>query len=564
MSSFVQKLEIAGGIYANLISGIPGPVNYTGGSNDWTFTTTVPQYTETDEPFFTGTPLQDPENWNTSGQHELMLAITCYNEDDEIDGYICWWLLGYSDGCQIEMNYCTDYTDFTSSIDRGITMGYGFSDPQPTWQYGFKFSYDVDKNCIGLYLIWHVESTYQNYYTVYNSYCYGVKIDEFSEHWNTHVEYTEESPEYGEASDVGGYGQGGNIGTFDDSSDTIGLPPMPSIGVSSVGFVNVYDISTGGLASFGMDLFPDLNFSPIGNLPAPADVTDALVNMATVLTTFGNQIPNMIDMYINKSLIDYIIDCHIIPVSPSVGGSENIKVGFKTFNQVANRVSSDYIDFDCGSLNIGEYYANFADYEPYTRCKLFLPFVGFVDLKPEFWQSGTISVKYRFNVVDGSFTAFVLSSSSKSKLSNTVIAQYGGNCCVHIPITGANYSNLVSGVVGGAAAIMAAQPGTGGSAALDAAVNLANTKANVQQSNGYNATTSFLGVRKPYLMIERTVSNMSSAYPDEIGIPCNINLDFSNLSGLVKSQDVILDGITGATDAELKEIARLLAGGIYF
>lgn len=393
---------------------------------------------------------------------------------------------------------------------------------------------------------------------------YGVDLEQVAEIFGTSFKYELSSDAYGEASDIGGYGAGDITPTFDDSSDTIGIPTMPSIGVSSVGFVNVYNVSTGGLQSFGSELFPNLNFTPISSLPAPQDVTDALVNVATVLVDFGNQIPAMIDMYINNTLINYIIDCHIIPVAPTVGGSEYIKVGFRTFTPTADKVTSDYIDFDCGTINIGEYYANFADYEPYTRAKLFLPFVGYVDIKPEYWQSGLLQVVYRFNVIDGSFMAFVKSSSSKSKLSDTVIGQYGGNCCVHIPITGANYSNLVSGVVGAAAAVASAQPGTGGSAALDAAINLANSKANVQQSNGYNATTSFLGVRVPYLVIERTVSNMSSAYPDEIGIPCNINLDFSELSGLVQSQDVILDGITGATDAELKEIARLLAGGVYF
>ena len=405
--------------------------------------------------------------------------------------------------------------------------------------------------------------TITNHY-IYYPYLYGVDLEQVAEIFETSFKYEISSDAYGEASDIGGYGEGTIIPTFDDSSDIIGLPTMPSIGVSSVGFVNVYNVSAGGLQSFGSELFPNLNFTPISSLPAPASVTDALVNVATVLVDFGNQIPAMIDMYINNTLINYIIDCHIIPVAPTVGNAEYIKVGFRTFSPTADRVTSDYIDFDCGTINIGEYYANFVDYEPYTRAKLFLPFVGYVDIKPEYWQSGLLQVVYRFNVIDGSFMAFVKSTSSKSRLSDTVIAQYGGNCCVHIPITGANYSNLVSGVVGAAAAVASAQPGTGGSAALNAAINLANTRANVQQSNGYNSTTSFLGVRVPYLVIERTVSNMSSAYPDEIGIPCNINLDFSDLTGLVQSQDVILDGITGATDAELKEIARLLAGGVYF
>lgn len=367
------------------------------------------------------------------------------------------------------------------------------------------------------------------------------------------------SPKYGDVSTPEGY----SGGTFDDSSDTISIPTAPTIGVSSTGFVNVYNPSPSALIGFGSELFPDLSFTPISSLPAPTDVPAALENIATVLTDFGNQIPNIIDMYINSNLIQYVLDCHIIPVAPSVDSAAAIKVGFRTFSQTAPKVASDYIDFDCGSLNVGEYYANYIDYAPFTSAKLFLPFVGFVDMLPEYWQSGTLSVTYRFNVIDGSFVAFVKSTSSKSKLSDTVIGQYGGNCCVHIPLTGANYSNMVSGLVSGAAAVLTSGSGAAAkvSAAVSSAVNVSQIRPNVQQSNGYNSTTSFLGVRTPYLLIERSVSSFSMNYATENGLPSNVTATLSSLSGYTEASDLILSGID-ATDAELNEIAALLASGV--
>lgn len=367
------------------------------------------------------------------------------------------------------------------------------------------------------------------------------------------------SPKYGDASTPEGY----SGGTFDDSSDTISIPTAPTIGVSSAGFVNVYSPSPSALTGFGSELFPNLAFTPVSSLPAPTDVQTALENIATVLTDFGNQIPNIIDMYINSNLIQYVLDCHIIPVAPAVGSAAGIKVGFRTFSQTAPKVNSDYIDFDCGSLNVGEYYANYIDYAPFTSAKLFLPFVGFVDMLPEYWQSGTLSVTYRFNVIDGSFVAFVKSTSSKSKLSDTVIGQYGGNCCVHIPLTGANYSNMVSGLVSGAAAVLTSGSGAAAkvSAAVSSAVNVSQIRPNVQQSNGYNSTTSFLGVRTPYLLIERSVSSFSENYATENGLPSNVTAKLSTLSGYTEASDLILSGID-ATDAELNEIAALLASGV--
>lgn len=370
------------------------------------------------------------------------------------------------------------------------------------------------------------------------------------------VEEEEVSPEYGEASGPDGY----DGGTFDDSSDTIGIPAMPSIGVSSIGFVNVYNPSTGALAQLGEDLFPDFTsttpYTPTGNT-----VIDAITDVAEALANIATNIPNVIEMYNNAQLINYIIDCHIIPVTPTVSAAVSIKIGYKTMNQIAPKVTSDYVDCDCGTLNIGEYYRNFIDYGPYTQAKLFLPFVGFVPIEPELFQSGALKVVYRFNVIDGSFMAFVLSTSSKSKLYQSVIGQWGGNACVHVPITGINYSNMVSGIAAGASAVVA-EIGKGSLiGTADAALNTAAAAPALQSSNGYNATTSFLSVRTPYLVIERSVSHYSKDYGHEQGFPSEITADWSTLSGYTESDAIHLEGL-GATEEETKEIASLLAAGV--
>lgn len=380
----------------------------------------------------------------------------------------------------------------------------------------------------------------------------GVTLSKFD------MRVTISSDVYGDASTPEGY----SGGTFDDSSDTISIPTMPTIGVTSTGFVNVYNPSPAALNGFGSELFPDLSFTPVSSLPAPTDVQTALENIATVLTDFGNQIPNIVDMFINDKLINYVLDCHVIPVAPTVTTNAAIKVGFRTFSQSAPVVTSDYIDFDCGSINIGEYYANYIDYAPYTQAKLFLPFVGYVDVLPEYWQSGTLSITYRFNIIDGSFIAYVKSTSSKSKLTDTIIGQYGGNCCVHIPVTGLNYSSMVSGLVSGAAAVISQASGpNGGTNTVKNAVNIASARPSIQSSNGYNSTSAFLSCRTPYLMIERSVASFSQYYATENGLPSNVTAKLSTLSGYTEASNIIMS-ISGATEAESNEIAALLAGGV--
>lgn len=338
-------------------------------------------------------------------------------------------------------------------------------------------------------------------------------------------------------SDPDPYNPGG-----DDSSDLIPIPPNPPIGVTNAGFIHVYKPSAGDLTGLGEIIFPD----PLAGLSQ--DVLTALIKLC--------------ECFANQNLINYVIDCHVIPVSPQVGANANIKVGFRDTGISVPVVTSDYIDATCGSISLAEFFGGALDYTQ-TRSKLFLPFVGFVDMRPEFWQAGTLSVDYKFNVIDGSFMCYVRSVSSKSKLNGSIIAQYSGNACMHFPLTGVNYSSMVSGIIGAVT-----NPTVGGSASpvLGAAFSAMNTIAqggDVQQSNGYNSTAGLLGVRKPYLMIERPVPSWSAKYRHDKGLPANIATTLSNVTGFTVIEDIDLSGLP-FTEGEITELRGLLKEGVYF
>lgn len=326
----------------------------------------------------------------------------------------------------------------------------------------------------------------------------------------------------------------------DDTSDLIDLPTDPPFGITSAGFINVYKPSAGGLQGLGEVIFPASR--------TPTDVSDA--------------ISMLVDTIANQNLINYVIDCHIIPVSPVVGNTAEIKVGYRTTGIFAPAVTSDYVNVSCGSLSLAEYYGGFQDYQC-TVSKLFLPFIGFVDVIPEFWQAGTISVDYKFNIIDGSFMAFVRSVSSKSNLNGSVIAAYSGNACMHLPLTGLNYATMVNGLINAGAAAS----GGGGAGAIFgsalSALNIVAKGADVQQSNGYNATASILGVRTPYLQIERLKPAWSTKYRHDKGLPSNIATPLQNISGFTVIEDIDLTGLP-FTLGEIEELRGLLKDGAYF
>ena len=376
---------------------------------------------------------------------------------------------------------------------------------------------------------------------------------------STSIQPLEFSPEAGPASEPDGM----NNPSFDDSSDTIDLPDAPEIGVSNVGFVNVYRTGSQSLQNLGLELFPPLQYS-VPPAISSGSVTDAIVDGVNNLMTWLANIPSFFEQITAATLINYIIDCHVIPVTPDAGTPDYIHVGNKQLTIKAGKVTSDYKDIDCGTISLAEYYENFADF--LTSFKLYLPFVGFVPARPEWFYREKLNIVYRFNIIDGSFVAFVRSTGKYVNNNNsgkTVVGQYGGNACVHLPITGVTYASMVSGLVGAGAGAVAGAGSGNIAAAATSAISAAGVHGDIAQSNAYSSSVAFLGVRRPFVLIERPVSNYSASYQKENGIPSNVTRKLGKVTGFSVIGNVHLDGIN-ATDQEKLEIEKLLHEGVIF
>lgn len=370
----------------------------------------------------------------------------------------------------------------------------------------------------------------------------------------------EESPEVGPASEEIGYNES-RQGAFNNLSDNISIPLIPDIGVTNAGFIRVYKTSINGLNGLGTELFPPLNYTPPSPISDNQSVSEAIVDGFNQIVTFLANIPSFFDQFMANTLINYVIDCHIIPVAPSGGTSEPIHVGYKTLQTSADRISTDYVDFPCGAIDVGEYYGNFADF--YTSAKLYLPFIGFVPTRPEWFTGSRLAVDYRFNVIDGSFTAYVRSGGKHvGNGSYTIVGQYAGNACVHLPITGPTYAAMVSGLIGAGSGMIAGAASGNIPMAATSAIAAATSHGDIASSNAYNSSAAFLGCRYPFLMIERPVSNYAKNYQHEIGIPSNVYAKLGDVPGFVRMENVHVDGVSGATESEKAEIKRLLAQGV--
>ena len=352
------------------------------------------------------------------------------------------------------------------------------------------------------------------------------------------LDETAYSPEFGPASEPEGY----TGGSFDDHSDPVDFPTDPQ-SIVGLGFVNVYKCAANSLIDFGAALFPKIQF--------PQSLSDV-----------GEVIAAVSDSIWNAKLIDYVVSVHCVPGDVTGGALEDIKVGARTMTGIlARKVSSEYVTINFGSISTNRIFRNYADVM--TGCKIFLPFYGYVDLAPEYWNGCTLELKYKVNVIDGSFMAYLKASDCYYSKLNGIIGQYGGTACVHIPTTGGNYASLFSTLVGaGSAAAMGVASGN----LLGAASNLMEVGTsiagggNIQSGGSYNASASFMSMRQPFLQIEIPVPSFSEKYNRERGLPSNVMFRLGSLQGFTKCD---APEITFAcTDEEAEEIKGLLQSGV--
>lgn len=87
----------------------------------------------------------------------------------------------------------------------------------------------------------------------------------------------------------------------------------------------------------------------------------------------------------------------------SVGKQHQVRVGNVTFTDSAPFaiVKDEFVDFGFGSVTIPRFHGTYLDYTA-VDYKMYLPFVGMIDLNPQDVVGQTIFLTYRINTTDGS------------------------------------------------------------------------------------------------------------------------------------------------------------------
>lgn len=322
---------------------------------------------------------------------------------------------------------------------------------------------------------------------------------------------------------------GGGTGTFDGTGDDIDIPGLPAISVVDTGFITLFNPSAIQLKS-----------------------------LANYMWSSGFDLDTLKKMFADP--MECILGLSIVPVNVPAAGTGTVNVGNISTGISMTRAATQYVEVDCGTLNVEEYWGAYLDYDPFTKAEIYLPYIGTHPLAVDDIMNKSVHVVYYVDILSGACTAFV-------KCGGSVLYEFIGQCASSIPITGNDWTNVINGVLSIAGAI-GSMVATGGASAPLAVGTIASTavnsmKPNVEKSGSISGTGGMLAIQKPYLILTRPRQAVPANQNHYTGYPSFITENLSELSGYTEIEEIHLENVP-ATDSELNEIVTLLEGGVIF
>lgn len=111
-----------------------------------------------------------------------------------------------------------------------------------------------------------------------------------------------------------------------------------------------------------------------------------------------------------------------------VGGTD-VVVGTQQLR--FHNIEDQWVQIDCGSIPINEYWGNFIDYNPYTSMTIYLPYCGTFDIDVNDVMNGVLYLKYIVNLANGNCLATVRivrdANSNGSVGVDAIMYQFSGN-----------------------------------------------------------------------------------------------------------------------------------------
>ena len=324
-------------------------------------------------------------------------------------------------------------------------------------------------------------------------------------------------------------------GMFDNTSDVIELPSIDTINIMSA-------LTTNAVSAYKMT----------------SDSINSLMSLLWSEDFYNTLIKNQ------QSPIDNIQKLTCYPFDVSAVEDSPVIIGNNTTSITGGLINAQFQEIDFGSVTIDEYYGTALDYNG-TDITIVLPFIGERQLSMPDIGSATISLKYRVDILTGNCVAIISAYRNRDNTElNSVIYQFSGNLANEFPLTQAvnksltkyqdAYYSLAQGNLVGAITTAGRELGN--------QLTTGMPSMQYQRTGNLTASSGYMGVLTPYLIISRPVNVKPSGYDKYYGYPSFYTRKLSDCKGYTQIHELISDAPTGVPADDWEKIKQMLKDGI--
>lgn len=222
---------------------------------------------------------------------------------------------------------------------------------------------------------------------------------------------------------------------------------------------------------------------------------------------------------------------------------------------------------------------SFLDYAPYTRLKLYLPYIDTIELNVSEVMDKYLWVTYAIDILTGGLTAFIEVTDSSTYQDPKLVIQASSVIGIDIPLGQTNarevqLKNILNGIqLAGSLASIGIGAVSGNELATGIGVigtlksaSVGTIEANQQHISKGKASGDFTSFYAPQdvILIRQTLKTRPIDYASVKGRPCGKYIQLSTLEGkgYTKVQAIHLENFNSATSSELSEIEDYLKSGV--
>ena len=269
----------------------------------------------------------------------------------------------------------------------------------------------------------------------------------------------------------------------------------------------------------------------------------------------------------------FVAMCHFTPTE-SVAQHNIVFAGIDS-GISAPIINPQFKQLDCGEIKIPYDNYNFTDFSPLSKAYIYLPYVGFRELKIDEIRGATLSLVYRIDMMTGSFVAtlrairglrgFWSNAQSKDYEFQSIILMAEGNCYEMLPLSATDYRNFYQGLMGiiGGGMSVASGNVAGGFGSMGTSV--VAMKPSVNRSGNPSGNYGYFGNQRAFIVIESPFGANPKELGQYEGYPSNLYLQIGSLADAYVEidPDTIWMNDIPCFDDEMNEIKDLMNKGVF-